>query len=761
MRYAALGVVLGVAATSSAQLSGLRSLSKALIDQKVVEIKQNFPGGEKVIPPVIQKLPTPTDNPKELEMHYGAISGLGNEIELSDGVELIGRGYRVLADRVVGNKETEIFTCSGDVRIIGEDSTVVGESVTVDFKNRTFFATYGKAQIKPNLLQNKVQGDVFMSGKQAYGSSRKMFGIESLFTTCDLEEPHFHFDSESSTIEPKREAILKKVKINVLGHNIITLPILWIPLGDRSYKYLPQVGQSPDEGYYIKNTYGFPMRGDDRGAVRLDYMSKLGVGLGLNYYYRNKNMNGIAKIYRVFGDANTTTISNQHEQRLGWANLTVDNDIQQNNYLTAPGTTITNTRAQLRFPKYTTISFNQQGQTSAAIGAQPAYNSYNQTFTINDSRQWGKTSTSFDMTMNRSGGSSGYSRQTVDVRFNGSQDVKQGVISLDYQRTIPVGEVQNFFPGSDRTPVLSFRTDSSKLFGPNTLKTLPFRTELSIGEFLDPILKQRISRSMFDLSFNRATRDKGNWRWDFNGNFRQNMYSDDTAQYRLTFGNGLSYSLGQKLSLNLRYSYLRPFGYSPLAIDRTGQTNVATADFSWQKNSKSSFGIQTGYDFIRGDTGDVAWQQIGIRTEYKLGNSFNLRTLSSYDTFQQSWSNIRIDSTWQTPTLSATFGARFDAIQHKWSNFNAYIDGIQSGKTRIGAILNFNGYSGRLDSQQYNLVYDLHCAEMVLTLADYGTGFRAGREIGLFIRLKAIPFDSNFGRGRLGQLLGGGSGRDF
>jgi LPS-assembly protein len=48
-----------------------------------------------------------------------------------------------------------------------------------------------------------------------------------------------------------------------------------------------------------------------------------------------------------------------------------------------------------------------------------------------------------------------------------------------------------------------------------------------------------------------------------------------------------------------------------------------------------------------------------------------------------------------------------------------------------------------------------------LTVSDFGTGFRAGQEVGFFIRLKAIPFDSNFGRGRLGQALGSGTGRDF
>ena len=108
-----------------------------------------------------------------------------------------------------------------------------------------------------------------------------------------------------------------------------------------------------------------------------------------------------------------------------------------------------------------------------------------------------------------------------------------------------------------------------------------------------------------------------------------------------------------------------------------------------------------------------------------------------------------------------SISARYDAYAHAWASVAAYIDGIKYGKTRIGTTLNFNGYTRRFDSQQYNMIYDLHCAEAVFSLSDYGTGFRSGREIGFFIRLKAIPVDSNFGRGRLGNALGSGSGRDF
>ncbi len=752
MKYAALALVLGIAATSHGQAAAFESLMHTLREKGIVKYKQELPVGEKT-PPLQKPLPAPADNPKEIEIvHYGTVNSKGSVVEVSDGVEVVIRGFRCLAEHMIGNKDTDTYTFDGDVRIIGADETVVGESVTVNFKTKSFFATYGKADIRPNALQNQVKGDVFVSGKQAYGTSRKIYATDSLFTTCDFEVPHFHFDAESSTVEPNREAILKHVKINILGHNVITLPVLWIPLGDRSFKYLPQVGQSPDEGYYVKNTYGFPMRGDDRGAIRADYMSKLGFGLGMNYYYRNKTMNGIAKVYGVTGNSKTMSITNQHEQHLGWADLTLDNDIQRNNYLSAPGSTIMSTRMGLKFPKFTNFTFSEQKQSTSA------FSSYNQTTTISDNRSWGKTSTNLDFTLNRSGGSAGISRETADVRFIGTEDVKKGTLSLEYQRTIPIGDVPTFFPSSDKTPVLSFKSDSTKLFGPNTFKTIPFRTEFSWGEFLDPQQKQRFSRGLFDFGLNRAIRDKGNWRWDFNGDFRQTVYSDDAAQYKMMMGQNLGYQIGKKLSFNLRYSYLRSFGYSPLAIDRTGTSNVLTSDLSFQANSKSSFGIQTGYDFIRGDTGQVAYQQVGIRSEYKLGNAFSFRTLTSYDPFTQAWSNLRLDTTWQTPSLNATIGARYDGLRHTWASVNAYLDGLEIGKTRFGTTLNFNGYTGRFDSQQYNMVYDLHCAEAIITVQDFGSGFRAGREIGFFIRLKAIPFDSSFGRGRLGQMLGTGSG---
>ncbi len=707
--------------------------------------------------PIQKPLSMPQGNEdNELEIvRYGTAKISGKAVTLRENCEIRYRGYQCFADEVDGDKDSQIFRFSGNVRLIGKDQTVVGEAVTVDFKRKTFTSAFANVRIAPNLTNNQLQGDVYLSGKQASGNLSRIQATGCTFTSCEFDKPHFHLDAKSTDIKPNKEIIFREVTINILGKSVLKLPLLWIPLGDRSVKYLPQLGQTEDEGFFIKNLYGFPMKGEDRGALRLDYMSKIGQGIGGNYYYRNKNTNGILRTYGVFGNVNTFNGNLQHEQKFNWGNILLDQDFQQNNYLTAPSATIENTRIAAAIGQTTNITFARQAQ------KQSGFSNSNQTITLGDRRQFGRTTTSLDTTFNTSSSSSGATRQTVDVRFQAQSDIRKATASVEYQRTIPIGEVANFFPGADRTPVLTFRSDGNRLLGSKASKILPFQTELSTGEFLDPVSRDRITRTSFGFNFNRATRDKGPWRLDLNGNFQQGFYSDDTAQYRVNFGTAGTYSLGKDFSANLRYSYLRPFGYSPLTIDRVGNTNYASFDVSWMTNSRSSFGIQTGYDIERSIQGTAPWQQVGIRSEYRLDKAFSLRSLSTYDTFNSLWSNVRIDAQWQRESFLASLGLRFDAQRSTWAAANLYLDGWQLGKTRIGTTLNYNGYSKQFDSQQYNFVYDLHDAEAILTISDFGTGFRSGREIGFFVRLKIIPFDTNFGFGRRGQPLGSGTGRDF
>ncbi len=734
------------------------------------------------VPAETAPLPEPQESLSELRILRGQITRkrggrlltLGSTAEGEERAELTYRGYRIFADRIDANLDTSVFKARGDVRLVGKSASVTGDEVDFDFKNEVYAARRARSRIGRELTGGQLRGDLFVRGGSSSGTRRR-FTIETgALTTCDRPDPHYSLDARVGTVRPNREARLKGVALRVLGRTVLRLGSLYVPLAERDYDYLPQVGESPDEGYFVKNRYGFPIgptEGGSRGEVRLDEMTKLGTGLGLGYGYRSALATGIVRGYGIAGAAGTLNLQNEHRQIFSFGRVSIQNDFQRSNYLTAPGATLLNSRIEFDLTQRpgatTTLGFVRNSNASSGFSTE------NGTLSLADARSYGPR-TRTDVKLDYSSASSRTTavengdsrRQTVDVRLRGSQDLKKATATLDYQRTVPIGAIENFFGGSDRTPVLTLGSDARRLVGERFDRVLPFTTELSLGEYGDPLGGSagggsRITRSGFLVDARRPSQSVGPWRFDLDGRFRQTAYSDDTAQYTLGTGAAIGYRVGKRLELNARYTYLRPYGYAPLLIDRTGTTNIATFDASAEPIRNLRIGAQTGFDLVRLQRSDVGWQQVGLRTEYGLGKTLLLRALATYDTFQEVWSSVRLDGQLVRGDLNVSLGARYDGVRHTFGTVNLFLDGLTIGRTRLATILAFNGYRGRLDSTQINAIYDLHCAEAVVTYSDFGTGFRSGREIRVFLRIKALPFDGNFGLGRRGQPLGTATGRDF
>jgi LPS-assembly protein len=282
-----------------------------------------------------------------------------------------------------------------------------------------------------------------------------------------------------------------------------------------------------------------------------------------------------------------------------------------------------------------------------------------------------------------------------------------------------------------------------------------------LGEFLDPRSQGHLTRTYLDFDLNRPDRTQNRLRVDYNSQFRQGIYSNDTAQYTLGAGSTVSYRLGRDSSANFRYNYLRPEGYTPLSQDNSGQSHTATTDLTFRPQRYFLAGAQTGFDFLRAKSQDVGWQQIGLRTEFIPTRSFSLRALSTYDTISEVWSGVRLDLNARAGQTTVSLGSRYDGYRRAWSNANLYLSNLKVGRTTFSTVLSYNGFTKQFDAQQYNFVYDLHCAEAVLTYSEYSTGFRPGRDVQFFFRLKALSFDSLFGLGRRGQPISTGSGSGF
>jgi LPS-assembly protein len=435
--------------------------------------------------------------------------------------------------------------------------------------------------------------------------------------------------------------------------------------------------------------------------------------------------------------------------------------------LAAPNTTTYSARATFNLPQEggnTTVNYFRTGSLTSA------FSTNQDNFGITDNRSWAEKVRT-DLTLNVTNSESKtitadatqfQATRQLDVDFSGTDEFNWATASLEYRRTIPMGHRESFFAGDDRTPVLALKSDARRLFGKKSGTKFPFTTEVSWGEMVNGQDQTRISRATFDFGFNRDDR-RQNSRHQFgiNGRFKQGIYSDDTAQYVLNGGLRYSYYIDRDTNFNLRYTYLRPYGFTPLSIDRSGRTHLLAADLSYRPWNSFMLRAQTGYDFLQLQKQNTPWQRISINSEYAPTDNFSFRTQTTYDTVSQVWQNVRMDLGWDMGQARLSMGTNYDGQRHTWSNFNLFADGFQIGKLRVGMIFSYNGYNRQVEARHFSFTYDLHCVEAILQIIDNPVGFRSGQSIMFFLRVKALPFDTPFGIGNRGQAVGSGSGIRF
>lgn len=730
--------------------------------QKLPNQPQGFPN-----PQTKGNLPPPeagSENDPFIQIVRGNGGSHNGKLVLKDGVEILYRGYQLFADRLEGDENTNVYVASGNVRLYGKDESIVGDSIQVDFNNNTFVATDSAAVVHPSLIGPDAKADVFLRGGRTYGSRRRIFGENTSFTTCDKEKPHFELVAQRTDLRPGKRVILSRVHAKLFGRTIATIPFLSIPLNQPNYKYMPEVGYTDQLGYYIKTRFGLYNRGRNNLDGRAEYYSKLGLGTGLDYDYASRNNGGYIHFFNVQGPQPVIDFSQDHKQNLGWGRLDIQNSYERTNFINAPNNTTLNTHMDLLIPQgksSTDINFFRTSNDTNT------YNSINESMGIVDNRVFNsrlKTQLSLtyiDASSSFSQGSP-VKRQEFDVRFRGDEDLSRANLELIYQRNIPIGDTANFFSSSDLTPVIALNTTSQKLFDKNNRFYLPFTTEMSFGQYADPVTKGEITRTDYNFRFSHTDPATKRLRFEFNGKFDQGIYSDNTAQYVLNAFPTLTYRFGRDTAATIRYAYMRPYGFTPLQIDRTGETNLFSADISFRPQRYVLLAGQTGYDFMRLQQHQpTSYQQVSLRAEFQPEKWFALRSLSTYDPILGGWSNLRFDLAYRPGSTFVSAGANYDGVRKTWAALNIFVDGFKWGRLKFSTILNYNGYLKEFEARHFQFTYDLHCAEAVLTILDNPIGFNSGRQVSLFVRLKAFPFESPFGIGTQGQPLGTGTGSGF
>jgi len=672
------------------------------------------------------------------------------------------REYTIQAQGVEGNLDRGEYLFKGGVLLEGGGVDAKGEMLRLNVRQRRWQLEGAGADLLPEFLKFQLRGAVRLFGQQLEGEQQEAHLQQGEMTTCLLEHPHYHFSAGRVDVVVDKRLVARDVSLSALGRRLFTIPTLVVPLDRRlSRGTLPQVGQSVEEGYYLKTALGY-LLGDNAGTARIDLMQKKGIGLGIDQQYLLGGAAGLLSLYYL-NDRNrgtrSVTAQLRHEQKLLGFDARLTGDLRSGSYLYYADTRASSWQLSLSRAwsgGNLSILTRLSQQSSAGYVSDTAVNS------LRWNQRWGtRASLTFSTDLSRFRSLSG--RQ---VRSQQEQLTTQATLSgdagkfdwnLSFNRVVPVGGQLGgfYFGGLEKTPELLLSTTDRRLFG----RDFGLQMQLGLGSFRELPQGQPIQRLLFEARWNPSLPAGDSTSLTYSGLFRQVFTSDGTAQYILQGNATWQLRYAQNSRWYMEYRYLRPYGFTPLRTEYTGSINFASSGLEWNASRVFSLRAYTGYDLFARQRGSRPWQPLNLGIQWQPTDMWSLNVQSTLNLNEGQWNYLRAYLRARSEAFSMNFNTVYDPIRRQWANASLWLDTQVFGlPLRVQTYLTYNGYAKRFEGRQLLLTWDLHCWELIVGYIDNPLGFRADREVVLRLRIKAFPEAQRFGVGQFGQLLETGGG---
>jgi hypothetical protein len=511
--------------------------------------------------------------------------------------------YAILGDKLTGNRNPgQPFDLDGHVNVIYQDGMLVGDHAHYDgvryiditghtyLRNRIGDSTYTADSIRFDTFDQTAtmingHGDStegVESGKLYFGARELVterngdtHGTRASLTTCENPHGGYHIEAKTLDITPGQRAVMRHVVLFLGPLAILYLPVLIIPLrreegvGGRRADFIPLIGYSAAEGFYVKAKIGFGKTPYYYGYYRIEYYTKIGYGLGYVASWRTKHNKraidvDIFRLYNKTDGSQTWNINFSDQENISPALRATARYSYQADYgplITLPAAT-TLALGLTKTTKKDTENFSYQQQTTQGESTTSNYG-------IADNYQF---STKFSNAFTAS-----YTTNTSYL-YTGGSDVNSTLhFNDDLHLTGNTWDYDLILDRYDGTVPSSASTLPELLLRPHGTLTpwfhaFPITGTFSYGLFSDPISKLATTRGEAQINLG-----PGLWSTPiglFNGtvNVRQDDYGtgDEHAQIEQQFT--LTTPLGPHFDNILSYSnqHVNGLGDEPFTFDTIG-----------------------------------------------------------------------------------------------------------------------------------------------------------------------------------------------
>ena len=195
-------------------------------------------------------------------------------------VEVIRGDTRLLADKVMLNSQTLVAEAEGKVRLTMPGQVLTGSRMVVDMDSGVGKMYQGQIFIEAS--------NYYVRGEEIEKTGRDTYKVRyGEFTTCDGEQPAWTLKGHEVEVDLDGYGTAKNSTFRIKDWPLFWTPYVVFPAKFKRQSGLltPAFGNSKRDGTVISVPY-FQTLGEDQDiTVTLNYMSKRGLDMGLEYRY--------------------------------------------------------------------------------------------------------------------------------------------------------------------------------------------------------------------------------------------------------------------------------------------------------------------------------------------------------------------------------------------------------------------------------------------------------------------------------------------
>ncbi len=628
---------------------------------------------------------------------FGSYDFNNNVFKAQGNVVITSEDFILKSDELWVNLSTSEAELKGNVSLIQGEQEVTGRFLSYNLE--TGEGNFEEARTE--ILLADETGTLFVFGNAVELDDESYTVEKATFTTCELENSHYHIATKKIEVILGKRVIIKGVTYYEGKIPIFYWPYLVIPLDtmdeDRFFN-LPVVGYGEYEGYYMLNTFNYYFNENSYGNIHLDGYSNLGVAIGAKHNYDLKKLGkGSLHLHGLPGYADILSKKAwNHELKI--SNLTLKTNTSEENSWMRQEFTTKNSVA-LNLPRLKTELWYNYKLTPRLLVHR--LEEYGGLWSQNLTKDW-----KLDLRGSFTERETTQTLRLIDYLGETTYVKDKHKFTLAVQQQVNPdlleSEVQ---PWRSIQRIPEFKWENSD-FG---AKKSPFRSQLAVGRYQERPVLTKQSRVFGQLSLKSQTwRPFDKTRVTYQGDLSTSYYGD-RKQQTWTYGRvSVSQELVKGLRLTNTYRRRDVWGFTPFRFDQQKPLQDLGFELSYT-NSKLRTSVNSRYDFL-----SEGFSPLIFRANWKATKSLSFDLYGYHDLNTKETLTLVPMVDYKTEDVGFKLGLRYHPTTKTVERIDSRIS-VPVGKTwRVGYESIFEPLNQEFIQGHVTLTRDLHCRTLEL-----------------------------------------------